>query len=141
MSDFDDTDESIFSDASSSYLDDILSDEPPSEDSMDDSIGEVEESFMETESNESKLWTISTAIYLRAILEPDFTRPGFMIPMEDMIKVGDSIKTGRRTIRKYYFIILAFLITSIRAWDETWNTRLISSSTRDLWWSWGKGRV
>jgi len=54
MSDFEDSDESIFSDASSSYYDDIFSDEPPSLDSMDDSICDVEESFMETSSNESE---------------------------------------------------------------------------------------
>ena len=54
MSDFEDSDESIFSDASSSYYDDIFSDEPPSQDSRDDLISDVEESFLETSSNESE---------------------------------------------------------------------------------------
>ena len=54
MSDFEDSDESIFSDASSSYYDDIFSDEPPSQDSIDDLMSDVEESFLETSSNESE---------------------------------------------------------------------------------------
>jgi len=85
MSDFEDSDESIFSDASSSYYDDIFSDEPPSLDSMDDSICDVEESFMETSSNE----------------KDDFKhhKQEFMIPIDDKVGVEESIKAGRRTIQ------------------------------------------
>ena len=57
MSDFDDSYESsIFSDATSSSIDDmIFSDEPPSDDSLDDSVGDLEESCLEEESKKSKL--------------------------------------------------------------------------------------
>ena len=62
MSDFDDSDESIFSDASSSYYDDIFSDEPPSQDSRHDLESDVEESFLETSSNERE-YTVCCSRY------------------------------------------------------------------------------
>jgi len=85
MSDFEDSDESIFSDASSSYYDDIFSDEPPSQDSIDDLMSDVEESFLETSSNE----------------KDDFKHPKaeFMIPIDDKVGAQESIKAGRRTIQ------------------------------------------
>lgn len=61
MSDFDDSYESsIFSDATSSSIDDmIFSDEPPSDDSLDDSVGDLEESHLEEESEKSELTIVS----------------------------------------------------------------------------------
>lgn len=83
MSEFEDSDESIFSDASSSYYDDIFSDEPPSQDSRHDLESDVEESFMETSSNERD--------------DIKHKKSEFMIPIDDKVGVQESIIAGRRT--------------------------------------------